>query len=98
MRKVLEELWNGNITPQISQINRSTNYANALKMMCKNEEALKSILKDNEKETFEKFCECRDEVDQYTEEDIFIKGFRLGARIIIESFCENDGFSNEMNE
>lgn len=97
MRKILEELWNGNITPQTKQFNRGTRYEDSLKMMCKNEEKLNSMLEGKEKETFEKFCECRDEVDQYTEEDIFITGFRLGARIIIESFYEYDGFFSEID-
>ena len=65
-------------------------------MMCKNEEILNSMLNDKEREVFEKFCCCRDEVDFYTEEDIFVTGFRLGARIIIESFYENDGFFSEI--
>ena len=97
MRKILEELWRGNIAPQTKSFNRGTNYEEALKMMCKNEESLKSMLEGKEKETFEKFCDCRDEVDRYTEEDIFISGFRLGVRIIIESFYENDGFFSEAN-
>lgn len=97
MRRILEELWHGNITPRTRQFNRGTRYDEALKMMCKNEEKLKSMLEGKEKETFEKFCECRDEVDQYTEEDIFIIGFRLGARIIIESFYEYDGFFSEID-
>lgn len=97
MRKILEELWYGNIAPQTRSFIRGTRYEDALKMMCKNEENLKSMLESKEREVFEKFCDCRDEVDQYTEKDIFVTGFRLGARIIIESFWENDGFFTGVN-
>jgi len=97
MRKILEELWQGNVAPQTRQFNRGTHYEEALKMMCKNEEKLNNMLEGKEKEIFEKFCGCRDEVDKYTEEDIFVTGFRLGARIIVESFYENDGLFSEID-
>jgi hypothetical protein len=97
MRKILEELWLGNIAPQERQINHGTPYDDALKMMCKNEEKLKLMLKGKEKEVFEKFCDFRDEVEHYTEEESFITGFRIGARIVIELFYENDGFFSEIN-
>lgn len=95
--RILEELWHGNITPQIRRFNRGTRYDDALKMMCRNEEKLEFMLEGKEKETFEKLCECRDEMDQYTEEDIFITGFRLRARMVIESFCDDDGFFIEID-
>ena len=97
MREILEKLWRGDLTPQTRSFKRGTNYEDSLEMMCKNEEKLKSMLEGKESELFEKFCDARDEVDQYTEEDIFITGFRLGARIIVESFYENDGLFNEAN-
>ena len=97
MRKILEELWHGNITPQTKQFNRGTRYDEALRCMCKNEEKLNSMLEGKEKEIFEKYQDCKHELDQYTEEDIFVTGFRLGARIIIESFYEYDGFFSEID-
>ena len=97
MRKILEELWHGNITPQTKRFDRSTRYDTALKMLCKNEDKLNALLDEKEKEIFDKYQDCKDELDQYTEEDIFITGFRLGARIIIESFHEYDGFFGEID-
>ena len=97
MRKTLEELWHGNVVPQTKQFNRGTWYDEALKMLCKNEDKLNALLGDKEKEVFEKYRDCKDELDQYTKEDIFITGFRLGARIIIESFHEYDGFFSEID-
>ena len=97
MRRILEELWHGNISPQDKQVNRGTKFDDSLKMMCKNEDKLNSMLEGREKETFEKFCEAKDEVVNYNEEDAFVTGFRLGVRIIIESFYENDGFFSELD-
>ena len=97
MRKVLEELYHGNINPTVKQFNRGTRYDEALRMMCKNEDKLEAMLEGKEKETFEKFKDCHDEVTQFNEEDAFVAGFRLGARLIIESFCEDDGFFSEID-
>ena len=98
MRKILEELWRGNLTPQIKCFNRGTAYENSLERLCKNEANLNSILDEKSKELFEKFRDCRDEIADYTEEESFINGFRLGARIVMESFYENDGFFYEPRE
>ena len=97
MRKILEEFWYGNINPQDKQFHSGTEYDETLKMMCKNEEKLDSMLEGKEKETFEKFKDCKDEVDKYNSADAFVTGFRLGARMIIEAFCEDDGFFTDID-
>ena len=38
-----------------------------------------------------------EEIEQFNEEDAFVMGFRLGARLIIESLCEDDGFFTDIN-
>jgi hypothetical protein len=43
-------------------------------------------------ETFEKYKDCKEELEQFNKEDAFVTGFRLGARLIIETFYEDDGF------
>ncbi|MFA7075844.1 MAG: DUF6809 family protein [Candidatus Izemoplasmatales bacterium] len=92
MRRTLEELYRGNISPTVKQFRRGTQYDEALRCMCKNEEKLESLLEGKEKETFDKFKACIDEVHQFKEEDAFVTGFRLGARLVIETFCEDNGF------
>ena len=92
MRKILEELWRGNLDSQSRSFNRGTPYEEALEMICQYEIELRAMLNDNEKEAFEKYCIYKDELDQYAEEDIFITGFRYGARMIIESLHNNDGY------
>lgn len=92
MRKVLENLYHGNINPVAKQFHRGTQYDESLRCMCRNEEKLESMLGGKEKETFEKFKYCTEEVHQFNEDDAFVTGFRLGARMIIETFCEYDGF------
>ena len=46
--------------------------------------ALKETLTDKQKEIFEKFNDCYDELMDINEREIFVYAFRLGARIAIE--------------
>ena len=39
---------------------------------------------DEQKETFEKYKDCNREISEISEREIFLNGFRLGARIIID--------------
>ena len=96
MRRILEEFWYGNINPQDKQFHRGTKFDESLKLMCRNEQKLDALLEEKEKDLFEKFKDCRDEVAKYTAEDAFVTGFRLGARMIIEAFCEDDGFFTDI--
>ena len=45
---------------------------------------LQKRLNDEEKEIFEKFTECTNEMYGIAEREAFVRGFTLGARIIIE--------------
>lgn len=91
MRRTLENLWYGNITPQEKKIHRGTAYDDAVSAMCKNGDKLETLLEGKEKETFEKFCDAQDEVHDLENLEYFIEGFRLGARLIMESFDDSDG-------
>ena len=52
--------------------------------MVRHQEDLLSRLNDEEKEIFEKFADCTTEMHDLTEREAFVKGFTLGAKIIIE--------------
>ena len=52
--------------------------------MVRHQEDLLSRLNDEEKEIFEKFADCTTEMHDLTEREAFVKGFTIGARIIIE--------------
>lgn len=97
VRRILEELWYGNINPQDKQYQRGSKFDEALKMMCKNEDKLDAMLEEKEKEIFVKFKDCKDEVEKYNSADAFVTGFRLGARMVIEAFCEDDGFFTDID-
>ena len=82
---VLEELYYGNVFPneKCAELNEQTK--ELLRLQNRNEERLLSALTDKQKETFEKFKDCNREFSEISERQSFILGFKLGAKIIIES-------------
>ena len=86
---ILEEFWYGNINPAERPFHRQRKYDKAFKMLTKNEEKLLESLNEQEKELFDKFKACCDEMIQITECQTFIKGFKLGARFVM-ACIEND--------
>ena len=90
---ILEEFWYGNINPAERSFQKQRGFDKAFRMLTKNEEKLLETLNEQEKELFDKFKACYDEMIQITECQTFIKGFKLGARFTMACFeNENDIF------
>lgn len=51
----------------------------------RSEEKLTATLSDAQKEIFEKYKDCSREISEISEQQSFITGFNLGAKIVIES-------------
>ncbi len=84
---ILEELWYGNITPtEYSRIENNANYKEALKLVIKNQERLKAIMNDEQKDLLERLLTASEEFANLIELDCFKIGFKLGARLIIEAY------------
>ena len=81
---ILEELWYGNISPCEMDFERGSKYSELLGYIVRHEEDLQKRLNDEEKEILEKFTECMGEMYGIEEREAFVRGFTLGARIIIE--------------
>ena len=81
---IIEELWYGNISPCEMDFKRGSKYSELLSYIVRHEEDLKKRLNDEEKEILEKFTECTNEMYGIAEREAFVRGFVLGARIIIE--------------
>jgi len=86
---ILEEFWYRNINPMERPFQRQRKFDKTFRLLTKNEEKLLENLNEQEKEVFDKLKACYDEMMQITECQIFIKGFKLGARFVIACF-END--------
>lgn len=80
----LEDLYYGNLFPQEKCARLDDEVKELLKLLNRNEEKLISTLPEEQKETFEKYKDCNREIAEICERESFIKGFQLGARIIIE--------------
>ena len=81
----LEDLYYGNLFPQEKCSRLDDEVKELLKLLNRNEEKLTATLTELQKETFEKYKDCNCEISEISERESFIKGFQLGARIIIES-------------
>lgn len=81
---ILEDLWYGNISPWERPFKKDGTYAELLALVIRHQEDLLSRLNDEEKEIFEKYNDCTSEMRDLTEREAFVKGFTIGAQIIIE--------------
>ena len=81
---VLEDLWYGNISPCERDIKRSSDYADALERIVQIEADLHARLNDEEKEHLERFVDCLNEMCCISEREMFVRGFTLGAKLILE--------------
>ena len=81
---ILEDLYYGNLFPQEKCARLDDEVKELLKLLNRNEEKLTVTLTESQKETFEKYKDCNREISEICERESFIKGFQLGARIIIE--------------
>ena len=81
---IIEELWYGNISPCERDFKRGSQYSELLGYIVRHEEDLQKRLNEEEKEIFEKFTEGTNEMYGIAEREAFVRGFKLGARIIIE--------------
>ena len=80
---ILEDLWFGNISPWERPFKKDSAYAELLALVIRHQEDLNGRLNDEEKEIFEKYSECSNEMHDLTEREAFVKGFTIGAQIII---------------
>ena len=56
----LENLYLGNISPHERYIKQGTRVDKLVKLICKNEDELTASLTEKQKETFEKFKDCKE--------------------------------------
>lgn len=80
----LENLYYGNISPCEHNIKCGSRMDKLLKLICKNQEELISTFTDQQKQTFNKFKECENELCDITARQAFTDGFILATRIMVE--------------
>lgn len=80
----LKDLYYGNLFPHEKCAKLDDETKELLGLLNRNEEKLTATLSEEQKESFEKYKECNQEISEICERNAFLNGFRLGARIIIE--------------
>lgn len=81
---ILEDLYYGNLFPHEKCAKLNDETKELLGLLNINEEKLTANLSNEQKETFEKYKDCNQEISEICERNAFLNGFRLGAKIIIE--------------
>ncbi len=94
MRSILEELLYGNICPNTDCRSTGKETKELMEYITDHHSALNETLTDKQKEIFEKFNDCYDELTDINEREIFVYSFRLVARIAIEMLLPNTDSSN----
>lgn len=96
--RILEELWYGNINDCSKFLRYNSIVTETLNLLSKNADNLLKNLSEKEKEIFEKYSNCHSEISQIAERENFIKGFRLGALMMIEMMSDSDcPLTNNLN-
>ena len=91
MRKTLEDLYYGNITPHAQDMAPGSELKQAVARVAHYESQLTEQLDEAGQTILTKLVRSQHEIDSITARENFILGFRLGVRIMAECMDDNDG-------
>ena len=84
MKSILEELWYGNVCPDVMMGKMSAEKKELAQHIVTHYEKLNSLMNDEQREVLEKYDACQNELIMISEKTIFTYAFRLGARLMLE--------------
>lgn len=90
MASFLEDLYFGNLDPQARGYRKDSHIIKVSDSINELEKKLTGRLQDEDKSLFLDFCNAYGELMGDAGLDSFIVGFRLGAKMIFDTFCSND--------
>ena len=82
--KIIEDLYYGRIAPYEMNISATTEYQKLKALADRNEDLLRESLSDEQKELLDKLIESVTDISSISERDMFINGFRLGIKLMID--------------
>ncbi|MDE6589848.1 MAG: hypothetical protein K2K53_05805 [Oscillospiraceae bacterium] len=91
MRKILEDFYYGNITPNEQQMAPDSELKRAIDRVTNCEGQLMERLGEADRAILEKLIRSQHEIDSITALENFILGYRLGVRMMAECMDEDDG-------
>ena len=80
----IQDLYYGRISPYEMSISTTPEYQKLKALAGKNEDLLRETLSDEQKELLEKLIECITDISSISERDMFITGFQLGVKLMID--------------
>ncbi len=91
MRRILEDLYFGNIVPYDKQMAANSELRRLVKRVADCEDQLTERLNEEEQKLLNTLINAQHEIDRITALEEFILGFRLGTRLMAECMDEDDG-------
>ena len=88
MKKMIDELWYGNVSPQDDASNNTEEMKELMNYIARHQEELMATLTDEQKAIFEKFDGCWSEYSSKAEKAIFSYVFKLGAKLMFETLID----------
>ena len=82
--KIIEDLYYGRISPYEMSISATPEYQKLKALADRNEDLLRESLSDKQKELLEKLIETVTDISSISERDMFIAGFRLGVKLMMD--------------
>ena len=82
--KIIEDLYYGRISPYEMSISATPEYQKLKTLADRNEDLLKETLSNEQKELLVKLIESVTDISSISERDMFIAGFRLGMKLMID--------------
>lgn len=86
MEKIIDALWNGEISPQDNLISNNQEYRELQHQQSQNKSDLLESFSGEQKELLEKYCKTEMELNGISEREAFRTGFRIAMRLAFESF------------
>ena len=80
----IQDLYYGRISPYEMSISTAPEYQKLKALANRNEDLLRESLSDEQKELLEKLTESVTDISSISERDMFIAGFRLGMKLMID--------------
>ena len=89
MRRILEDLYHGNLTANGRSFQRGTKYARALARVAETEDALSQKLAPEDHLLLAEYAMASAGLTSVSLEEAYIEGFRTGARIMLAVLQED---------
>ena len=80
----IQDLYYGRISPYEMSISTAPEYQKLKALADQHEDLLRETLSYEQKELLDKLTECITDISSISERDMFIAGFRLGVKLMID--------------